>query len=61
MRKLHRKERRLQELEKILDAFYKEDIKPSPKEILEKLFKKGFKISKRTPYDDYTDIGISFG
>jgi len=53
------KEKRLQELEKILDKFDKEEKKPSPSEILSELAKKGFKISKRTLYDDYTDLAIS--
>ena len=50
------KERRLQGLEKVLDAFDKEDHKPSPKEILDKLSKKRFKISKTTIYDDHTQL-----
>lgn len=53
------KERRLQALEKILDKFDKEDTKASPNEILSALKKKGFTISKRTLYDDYTDLAIS--
>lgn len=53
------KERRLQELEKILEQADKEDKKLSPKETLDKLAKKGFKISKTTLYDDFTDLGTS--
>jgi len=53
------KERRLQALEKILDQSDIEDKKLSPKEILQKLSKKGFKISKYTLYNDYTDLGTS--
>jgi len=53
------KERRLQTLEKILEEANKEGRKPSPKEILTKLAKKGFKISKTTLYDDYTELAIN--
>lgn len=54
-----KKEKRLQALDKILQDYDREDHKGSPKEIIAKLAKKGFKISRTTLYDDYTDLGTS--
>ncbi|MCV0398534.1 MAG: hypothetical protein K5785_00910 [Nitrosarchaeum sp.] len=53
------KEKRLQALEKILDKYHQEDKKPSSKQVIADLAKKGFKISRYTYYDDCTELAIN--
>lgn len=53
------KEKRLAALEAILEEYNKEDKKPSPREVIAKLAKKGFKISRQNYYFSCTELAIN--